>query len=249
MSEDKLRILTLNTHKGFSSFNSRFILHELRDAIRSVGADLVFLQEVLGENKKHSEKVDNWPDEPQHEFLADSIWSDFAYAKNAIYTHGHHGNAILSKLPIENSLQKDVSVYALEQRGILHCMISLPGMQKIHCVCVHLGLFSRHRRQQLEMIADHIEETTTKDEPLIIAGDFNDWLENLDRDFKSRLKLEEVHQALYGRYAKTFPVRLPFLALDRIYFRGLAINTVEILDCSPWNSLSDHAGLMAEVSI
>lgn len=38
-----LRLLTLNTHKGFSSLNRRFMLHELRDAIRSTAADIVFL--------------------------------------------------------------------------------------------------------------------------------------------------------------------------------------------------------------
>ena len=41
-----LTVLTVNTHKGFDAFGRRFVLHELRDAIRAVGADLVFLQEV-----------------------------------------------------------------------------------------------------------------------------------------------------------------------------------------------------------
>ena len=39
-----LRILTLNTHKGFTTFNRRFILHELRDAVRTLSTDVVFLQ-------------------------------------------------------------------------------------------------------------------------------------------------------------------------------------------------------------
>ena len=43
-----IRILTLNMHKGFSAFNRRFILHELREAIRNEAADVVLLQEVLG---------------------------------------------------------------------------------------------------------------------------------------------------------------------------------------------------------
>jgi len=30
------RILTVNTHKGFTFFNRRFILHELREAVHSV---------------------------------------------------------------------------------------------------------------------------------------------------------------------------------------------------------------------
>ena len=42
------KALTVNVHKGFSTFNRRFVLHELRDAVRAVGTDLVFLQEVHG---------------------------------------------------------------------------------------------------------------------------------------------------------------------------------------------------------
>ena len=33
------RILTVNTHKGFTPLNRRFILHELRDAVHAVSAD------------------------------------------------------------------------------------------------------------------------------------------------------------------------------------------------------------------
>lgn len=36
------KVLTINTHKGFTSFNRRFILPELRDAVRATSADIVF---------------------------------------------------------------------------------------------------------------------------------------------------------------------------------------------------------------
>ena len=45
-----LRVLTVNTHKGFAFLGRRFVLSELREAVREVGADLVFLQEVQGEH-------------------------------------------------------------------------------------------------------------------------------------------------------------------------------------------------------
>ena len=35
-----VRVLTVNTHKGFTPLNRRFILHELREAVRSVSADI-----------------------------------------------------------------------------------------------------------------------------------------------------------------------------------------------------------------
>ena len=57
-----LNVLTINTHKGFTAFNRRFILPELRDAVRSVSADIVCLQEVMGAHEVHPLHIENWPD-------------------------------------------------------------------------------------------------------------------------------------------------------------------------------------------
>ena len=115
-----LKVLTVNIHKGFTFFNRKFILPELREAVRSVGADVVFLQEVTGSNARHPDKFDNYPETPHYEFLADSIWPQFAYGRNAVYTHGDHGNAILSKFPIVRFENHDVSISGPERRGLLH---------------------------------------------------------------------------------------------------------------------------------
>ena len=141
-----LRVLTINTHKGFTFFNRKFMLPELRDAIRTVKADLVFLQEVQGDNEKHTLHWGDTPQAPHYEFLADSIWPQFAYGRNAVYPHGHHGNAVLSKYPIVHSENHDVSITgdkddAAEKRGMLHCVLDVPGWkQGLHAICVHLGL-------------------------------------------------------------------------------------------------------------
>jgi hypothetical protein len=41
-------IATWNIHKGFSQFNRSMMVHELRDRLRALNADIVFLQEVQG---------------------------------------------------------------------------------------------------------------------------------------------------------------------------------------------------------
>jgi endonuclease/exonuclease/phosphatase family metal-dependent hydrolase len=41
--------MTLNLHKGFGVFNRHFILPAMREAIRAVSADVVLLQEVIGD--------------------------------------------------------------------------------------------------------------------------------------------------------------------------------------------------------
>jgi hypothetical protein len=74
-----LHVVTYNIHKGLSLFNRRVVIHELRDRLRTLGADIVFLQEVLGTHERHAERHEEWPAEPQYEFLADTVWADFAY--------------------------------------------------------------------------------------------------------------------------------------------------------------------------
>jgi endonuclease/exonuclease/phosphatase family metal-dependent hydrolase len=141
-----LRVLTVNTHKGFTFFNRKFILHELRDAVRAVSADVVFLQEVQGEHIKHPAKFLNWPESPHYEFLADEIWPEFAYGRNAVYPSGHHGNAVLSKFPIVHYKNHDVSISGPEKRGLLHCVLKVPKREvEIHAICVHLGLIRSSR--------------------------------------------------------------------------------------------------------
>lgn len=68
-----LKVLTINIHKGFAAFNRRFILPELRDAVRTVSADVVCLQEVMGAHEVHPMHVENWPDTSHYEFLADTM--------------------------------------------------------------------------------------------------------------------------------------------------------------------------------
>src|SRR6185295_17100406 len=122
-SVPSLKVLTVNIHKGFSIFNRKFILHELREAVRAAAADLVFLQEVHGTHAQHSQRLANWPSAPHYEFLADAIWPAFAYGRNAVYPHGDHGNALLSKFPIMRYHNRDVSIVGHERRGLLHCVL------------------------------------------------------------------------------------------------------------------------------
>ena len=141
-SHNTLRLLTVNAHKGFTLFNRRFILHELREAIRATQADIVFLQEVLGAHHRHARRLAKWPTISQYEFLADTIWPEYAYGRNAVYPYGHHGNAVLSKFPIAHYDNIDVSVGPKEEsRGLLHCVLRPPNLGvDLHAICVHLGL-------------------------------------------------------------------------------------------------------------
>ena len=96
MSKNRVRVVTLNIHKGLSQFNRRLVIHELRDGLRALAPDLVFLQEVQGLNQRLPTRFAGCPPDPQHAFLAGEDWQH-VYGCNAVYDHGHHGNAILSR--------------------------------------------------------------------------------------------------------------------------------------------------------
>jgi endonuclease/exonuclease/phosphatase family metal-dependent hydrolase len=246
MPPPSLRVLSLNAHKGFTFLNRRFVLQELREAVRAVAADLVFLQEVIGSHALHARRHKNWPPTPQYEYLADSLWSDHAYGRNAVYPQGDHGNALLSRYPIRSHRNHDASSGGGEARGFLHCVLDVPG-GVLHAICVHLGLRDRERRHQLDLLCRLIEREVPAEAPLIVAGDFNDWRKRAHERLARCAGLREVFVVATGQAARTYPARWPLLALDRIYVRNAQASQPLVLSTRPWSHLSDHAPLAAEL--
>ena len=240
-----LRVLTVNIHKGYNAFNRRFVLHELREAVRAVRSDLVFLQEVTGGSGSAGAAAVG----AQYEFLADEIWSDHAYGRNAVAEGQDHGNAVLSRLPVLRSFNHDVSLPGVEPRGVLHCVLARPaGGAELHVMCVHLGLTETHRRHQLARLCETVRREVPAGAPLIVAGDFNDWRSRAD-GLLAPCGLDEVFRQTEGRHARSFPARWPLLRLDRIYVRGVAACRPLPLPRRPWTRLSDHAPLAAEINL
>ncbi|APV49809.1 hypothetical protein BWI17_09025 [Betaproteobacteria bacterium GR16-43] len=246
--QQSLRVVTYNIHKGFSQFNQRLVLHDIRDHLAKLGADVAFLQEVVGEDRAHARRHGSWPTVGQHAYLCHED-SHHAYGMNAVHQEGHHGNAIVSRFPISGWENLDISHHKFESRGLLHTEIAVPGWtEKLHCINVHLGLFARSRRFQLEWLCDRIHDAVPDGEPLIVAGDFNDWQRKASQVLGRELKLFEAFEHAEGAHARSFPARLPLLQLDRIYVRGLGVSAVQKLVGSPWAKLSDHVALAATLT-
>jgi len=245
-----IRILTINIHKGFTVLNRRFVLHELREAIRSTSSDIVFLQEVVGKNSKKAERHPNWPDTSHHEFLADSTWPYYTYGMNAVYSGNHHGNAILSKYPIIYSANIDISTNRIEKRGLLYAIMDIPeSPYPLHCICVHLGLTAISRRKQLVMVESFIRSNVQGAAPLVLAGDFNEWRKRKHSPSLAPLGLSDTALQTRGNVARTFPSWLPVLPLDRICTRGMKATHSKIYSRGIWSKLSDHAAYLTEVEI
>ncbi|MDD4910713.1 MAG: endonuclease/exonuclease/phosphatase family protein [Sideroxydans sp.] len=238
-----LKIASYNIHKGFSPFNRRVVLHELREFLRALDADIVFLQEVQGSHLHHAKRHPNYPEVPQYEFLADDFWAHHAYGMNAVYEAGHHGNAILSRFPIVQTRNKDVSAHRFEQRGLLHCEVEWQGTS-VHCFCAHFGLFAKGRRAQANALVAHVKTEVAAHESLIIAGDFNDWGDRLSNTFADELGVHDAFHLSTGAVARSFPAKFPLLKLDRIYARGFDASECDV---HGGTRMSDHAALTARL--
>jgi len=253
----KLKILTYNIHKGFDWGKRNYFLEDIKTLVKSSKANIVFLQEVVGQSKKYKKKglIDS-----QFEYIADSVWSHYSYAQNAIYDHGHHGNLILSEYPIASWKNVNITTNALEKRGLLVCKIEIPNASAgkseskakryIHVICAHLDLLQKGRAKQYNMLKSLVEslEIPEKD-PLIVAGDFNDWNQQAFNILEKELNMVEAHKDRYGLYAKTFPAFLPLLTLDRIYVRNLKVTHSYVVSKTEKNHFSDHLPLFCEVEI
>jgi endonuclease/exonuclease/phosphatase family metal-dependent hydrolase len=249
-SPARFTVATYNIHKGFSQLAHRMVIHELRDRLRGLAADILFLQEVLHTNDRHAIRYREWPTRPQHEFIADAFWHEVAYGRNAVYPHGHHGNAVLSRFPMLAQENLDISAHLFESRGLLHCEIALgEDVPSLHCINVHLGLFERGRQWQIQALIDRIQVAVPRDAPLVIAGDFNDWRSKGDRALTEALGCVEVFGEVRGRPARTYPSMLPFFRLDRIYARGLRVVDAHVHYATRGARMSDHAALAATFEV
>ena len=246
----KYRVLTYNVHKGFDTFGVKFILNQIKLALKETNADLCLLQEVVGENEEWKQKHPERPFQAQFEFLADTVWPYYSYGKNAVFTTRHHGNAVLSKYPVIFEKNVDLTLHRLEQRGFLHCRIQIPETQKIiEVINTHLNLREKDRIIQMDNIVNYIKNNIDENSPFIFGGDFNDWNYSINNHLKQQIQIADSHFFQYKNYAKSFPSFMPMVSLDRLYFKNLKLIQTEVFKSPSWSKLSDHLPLFSEYEV
>jgi endonuclease/exonuclease/phosphatase family metal-dependent hydrolase len=114
----------------------------------------------------------------------------------------------------------------------------------VHVVVVHLGLIRASRVRQVSQLQQFISREIPPGAPLIVAGDFNDWGNQV------QVALAQANlTASSGRGQATFPSRLPLVQLDYVYARGLLPMTVHVPRGRIWGQMSDHLPLIAEFGL
>ena len=135
---------------------------------------------------------------------------------------------------------QDISDHRFEQRGLLHVEVEVHG-RRLHGIVVHLGLIPGSRIRQTQQLQEFMAREVPAGDPLVVAGDFNDW------GVQTRHMLAEFGLIeLDAPRAYTYPARLPLVQLDHIYARGLQPLGLLVPRGRLWWRMSDHLPLIAE---
>jgi endonuclease/exonuclease/phosphatase family metal-dependent hydrolase len=230
-----LRVATYNIRKGKGhSGRLQVGMDSIGGALAGEDADVVLCQEVF-----HCARTGA----SQSERLGDALGLSPYYGANKHRTVGHHGNATFTRLEVEHAQNHDISTNPIERRGVLHTRVAWRGTT-LHVFNVHLGLGGRQRFTQLARIAELFERNCAPREPVLFAGDFNDWTGRLHAAV-TELGFESALGDL--RTMPTWHARRPVLSLDRIYTKNLQTVRGRRLEGSPWSELSDHLPLIADL--
>ena len=160
-----LKLLTYNIHHGANG-GDIFNLDATVETIRRSGADIVALQEVdrvWGERSSYCDEA---------RYIAQKLAMNYAFGATLKKDlsppgAGEFGIMILSKYKIMDRVFH-LLPGALEQRGILLCLIHTPA-GLIPVACTHLGLSVSDRESQIAEILTLLPES----ENVILLGDFN----------------------------------------------------------------------------
>ena len=151
------------------------------NALQSLNADVICLQEVLGDDPLHT----------QAHRLADDLRMNCVFGK--AHQERVFGNAILSRFPLTHRHEIELPRGSLmrddgsrmpgqnERRAALAVVVSPFKDVSVYdflCVCTHVGIFnsaeeSTDAHVPCERIGQFVNTEALKDTPALLAGDFN----------------------------------------------------------------------------
>ena len=209
----QFRLMTYNIHKGIGGVDRRYRPDRIVATIARYRPDIVFLQEV--DDGVPRSRFDRLVD-----LLGDALgFRHRAFQRNVILRRGCYGNAILSRFPLSDVHDLDLTIPLKKRRRaqVAHCRLRWEHHARtILLFNVHLGLAGFERVMQLrKILASEALKHTHKSTATIVGGDFNDVWGSLGKNI---LEPEGFIPAL--GMTKTFPAILPMRPLDRVYFRG-----------------------------
>ncbi len=189
-------VATWNVHR-FVGTDGRKDPHRALQVLQELDADVVALQEIECDGAASALKA------LRHNVLLGP----------ACEGRSGFGNALVTRLQVEEVIVHDLSVDGFEKRNVVDARLR-DGSRRIRVLATHLGLSRIERKQQadqiVEVINDGVRDGKAAFDVTMVLGDLN----VLDRDEGSVARL-------LGRFGtssrvRSFPSTLPVLRLDRV---------------------------------
>ncbi len=241
-----IRVVTYNVHKC-QGLDRRVRPARIAAVLRETDADIIALQEVV------SAESDAGREAHQARFIAEELGYEFRIGENRKHKGGAYGNVVLSRLPVEQSRNYDITWRGREPRGCLRVDVKLgeeEGSPVLHLFNVHLGTaFVERRHQGRKLVGDGILRDSDLAGPRVVLGDFNEWTHGL----ASRLLGEELCSAdvrQHLRTRRTYPGAFPLMHLDHVYHdRSLELERLSLHRSLTALVASDHLPLVADFRV
>ncbi len=238
----RIKIATYNIHRC-KGLDRRVSPSRIVEVLGEMNADIIALQEVIsitGGSREHH----------QARFIAEELGMEFFLGQTRPLGGGVYGNALLTRFPVREVFNYNLSVRRREPRGCLRADIEINDRLVLHVFNVHLGTaFFERRHQARKLVAPDILLSRELSGARVCLGDFNEWTQGLvTRMLSSHLRSADIRMHL--RRSKTYPGVIPFLHLDHIYFdHSLEMESLALHRSRLSLIASDHLPLVAELRL
>lgn len=233
-----IRVATYNIHRS-RGMDRRVMPRRIAEVLRDIDADVIALQEVIGAGPGGT---------GQAEEIGAALGMGWVMAPVRQLRRHLFGNVVMSRFPIVQHGQYDLSWRTCEPRGCQRADLDLGDDRVLHVYNVHLGTAVLERRYQAPRLASFVHDRRVEG-PKIILGDFNEWMRGLATRTLSSL-FESVDIVPYLKRRRTYPGFFPVLHLDHIYYEGhVEVRHVDLPRTRKSLLASDHLPLVADLRI
>ena len=233
-----IRIATYNIHRS-RGLDRRTKPARIAQVLAAIEPDIVALQEVVGAGPAGADHAAE---------IGAALGMGGVMAPTRDFRRHQFGNLVLSRFPVRDHSQIDLSWKTCEPRNSQRVAIDLGEDRILQVYNVHLGTALFERRYQAPRLASWIHDHRTP-LPKIVLGDFNEWGRGLVADvLAGRLRSVDLFASLKRR--RTYPGFFPVLHLDHIYFSGkVEVRKVELPRSRLALVASDHLPLVADLRV
>jgi len=214
------------------------MVERIAAVLARIDADIIALQEVVGAS----------PIKPgQAAELGAALGMGWVMAPTRHLRTALFGNVVLSRFPVRQHVQYDLTWKTCEHRGAQRVDIAFDE-HTLSLYNVHFGTSLLERRHQAARLASIVHDRLVV-APKIVLGDFNEWARGLATDVLAE-RLQSIDLSQHLRRRRTYPGFFPILHLDHIYYEGrVDVLGVTLPSDRMAKMASDHLPLVADLRI